>query len=454
VLAALVSLALLLAFGYGWWSYRDLNSHVTRIDVIAPEPSGHHDVDGTDQNILIVGNDDRTDMTDQEVKALKVGRDGGSMNTDTMLIVHVPADGAKATLISLPRDAYVEIPGYGMNRLNAAYPDGYNGSSGSRTARRAAGAKLLRETVENLTGLHIDHYVQVSLIGFVRISDAIGGVPVNLCEDVDDTVAHNRAIGQDGGSGLVLSAGKHTIKGVTALEFVRQRHGLALGDIDREARQRYFLTAAFRKIASAGTLLRPDRLHSLISAVDKSVDVDSGFDILKLAQQISSLDADNIQGKNIPYVRFWHDSPVGDVEVIDPGQVRQWVKNLLGEGQAELGSVAPADPSTVTVRVLNGGTSDGAAGRNAARLAGYGFSASAGNHRSQPATTVRYADGMQAAVKALLKYLPATVVLQKSHVAVLTLVLGADGLHVRKPGAKAGTSTAAKPKPIDAGCIH
>jgi LCP family protein required for cell wall assembly len=392
-------------------------------------------------------------MSDQEVKQLKVGRDGGSMNTDTMMIVHVPADGSKAALISLPRDAYVEIPGYGMNKLNSAYPDWYNDSSGSPDQRRAAGAKLLIKTVQNLTGLHIDHYVQVSLIGFVRISDAIGGVPVNLCNDVDDTVAHNRAIGQDGGSGLVLSAGHHTISGVTALEFVRQRHGLNLGDIDREARQRYFLTAAFRKITSAGTLLNPGKLHGLISAIDKSIEVDKGFDILKLAQQVSGLNADNIQGKNIPYVRFDTVDPVGSVELIDPAQVQQWVKNMLGEGQAVLGSVAAADPSTVTVRVLNGGTVNGAAGTNATRLAGYGFTTTTGNHAPQSATTVEYADGMQAQVKALLKYLPANVVLQQSDVPEPTLVLGADGLGVTKPGA-ASTHASPKPKPIDAHCIQ
>jgi hypothetical protein len=141
------------------------------------------------------------------------------------------------------------------------------------------------------------------------------------------------------------------------------------------------------------------------------------------------------------------------VELIDPAQVQQWVKNMLGEGQAVLGSVAAADPSTVTVRVLNGGTVNGAAGTNAARLAGYGFTTTTGNHAPQSATTVEYADGMQAQVKALLKYLPANVVLQQSDVPEPTLVLGADGLGVTKPGA-ASTHASPKPKPIDAHCIQ
>ena len=88
------------------------------------------------QNLLIIGNDDRSGMTTAEVRELKVGRDGGSLNTDTMMIVHVPADGSRATLISLPRDSYVNIPGYGMNKINAAYAFGYNDTKGDLDQKR------------------------------------------------------------------------------------------------------------------------------------------------------------------------------------------------------------------------------------------------------------------------------------------------------------------------------
>jgi LCP family protein required for cell wall assembly len=455
VVAALVSATLLFGFGYGWWSYRQLNGNIHRLDVFNSTTKTRHDIDGAAQNLLIVGNDDRSTMTDAEVRQFKVGRDGGSLNTDTMMIVHVPADGKKATLISLPRDAYVNIPGYGMNKLNSAYADGYNHSSGSPDQKRAAGMKVLYQTVQDLTGLHIDHFVQVSLVGFVRISDAVGGVTVDLCHAVDDTRRHNIAHGIPGGSGLKLSAGKHTIQGVTALEFVRQREQLPNGDIDRERRQRYFLAAAFRDVASAGTLLNPSRLHRLISAIDKSVYVDTTLNILQLAQQVSGLSADNISGDNIPFVRYDTVDGVGSVEIVDPGQVRQWVKNLLGQGQAVLGSVPAADPATVTVRVLNGGTVNGAAGASATRLAGYGFATSTGDHAPIAATTVQYAQGMQAQAKALLAYLPRTVVLQRSDVPALTLVLGRDGLQVRKHGAAHPHPSAPKqPKPIDSGCIN
>jgi LCP family protein required for cell wall assembly len=461
VILTVLSTTLLLGFAYGWQKYHDLNSNLNVLPIPTVTAPSHHDIDGSDQNILIAGNDDRTDMTDAEVKSLKVGRDGGSLATDTMMIVHVPANGKKATLISLPRDAYVDIPGYGKNKLNAAYALAYTHTSGSLNQKRGAGASLLMQTITNLTGLTLDNFVQVDLLGFVRISNAIGGVTVNLCNSVDDTVAHNRAVGSDGGSGLVLSAGKHTIKGVTALEFVRQRHGLPNGDIDRVARQRYFLTASFRKIASAGTLLSPGRLSKLISAVDTSLSVGPGFNILKFAGQISGLNANNIAGQTIPFVRFG-DVQIGgvsqSVEIVDPSQVQQFVRNFLGTGQEILGSVKAADPSTVTVRVVNGGQKNGAAQENATRLDGYGFHTTVDSQTTtQAATTIKFASGMEAAAKALASKLPKNVVLEKSDVTTLTLVLGADGLSVTASSSSStspSTSPTKASKPLDAGCIN
>jgi LCP family protein required for cell wall assembly len=399
-------------------------------------------------------------MTDAQVRQLKVGRDGGSLNTDSMMIVHVPADGSKATLISLPRDSYVSIPGYGMNRLNAAYALAYNDASGDANAKRAAGADELVRTVENLTGLNIDHFVQVSLLGFVNISDAVGGVQVDLCHPVDDTVAHNRSIGLTGGSGLKLSAGKHVIKGVTALEFVRQRENLPNGDVDRTARQRYFLTAAFRKVASAGTLLNLGRLKSLVNAVDKSIYVDSGLNILDLARQMSNLSANNIVGEAIPNEGYWHDSPVGDVARIDPAKVKAFVKNLIGTDTDAYKSAKTVAPSTVTVDVENGGTVNGGATAAANTLKKAGFDASVGQGvAAQASTEIRYASGMEWAAKTLAQYVPGASV-EEANVSTLTLVLGSDNAKARAslPTHKTTTPSSSTPatthKAIDSGCIN
>jgi LCP family protein required for cell wall assembly len=260
------------------------------------------------------------------VKLLKVGRDGGSLNTDTMMIVHVPADGSKATLISLPRDTYVNIPGHQPNRLNAAYADGYLAQSGSADDKRTAGAALLIRTVENLTGLTIDHYVQVNFMGFYDLANAIGGLTVDLCDSVDDTVAYNRSIGSDGGSGFKMTAGVHHLNPVQSLEFVRQRHNFpdGQGDLDRVRREQYFLTAAFRKVASLDILFK---LASLGDALKRNVYIDGHLNLIDLAKQMETLSANNIVGKTIRTTPATIDGM--SVLQVQPAEVRRFIERVI-----------------------------------------------------------------------------------------------------------------------------
>lgn len=460
IIVAALSASLLTYIGFLWSQVHAVDQKVTHI--VIGSLGGHssngsirYDIDGKDENLIIVGNDDRSDLTSAERKLLHTGSDV-SLSTDTMMIVHVPADGSKATLISLPRDTYVSIPGYGMNKLNAAYGFGYNNSSGDANAKRAAGADLLVQTVESLTGLNIDHYVQVGLIGFYRIAQAIHGVPVNLCNAVDDTVAHNLATGQDGGSGLKISAGKHDLNAVQSLEFVRQRHNLTNGDIDRTARQRYFLTAAFRKIASAGVLLNPGKLGNLVDAVDRSLYVDSGLKILDLARQMANLSANNIVGRAIPFEGFWNDSPVGSVERVDPAKVKSFVKKLINSTNSAYSTAKTVDPDSVTVSVVNAGTANGAATTATKRLTGHGFHASIGpDSAKQAATVIEYGSGMEAQAKTLAGYVAGASV-QRGDVTVLTLRLGGDSAIVKARPATSSKPAPARtksPKALDAGCI-
>src|SRR5207249_1737872 len=138
------------ASGWAWWTWRGFKADIHRVDAVGSasgKPS--KDIDGTDQNILIVGNDDRETATDKELAELGTTRDGGSLNTDTMMVMHVPANGRKATVIAIPRDSYVAIPGHGMNKINSGYALGTNSAHGDR----AAGARLAVQTVQKLTGL-------------------------------------------------------------------------------------------------------------------------------------------------------------------------------------------------------------------------------------------------------------------------------------------------------------
>lgn len=328
-LASVLSILTLLGAGYFWYQARGIDNAGQRVHVaVGQAPTGETTaVNGEDQNILLTGNDDRSNMTNAEVHKLHVGRDGGSMATDTMMILHVPADGKRATLISLPRDSYVKIPGFGMNKLNAAYVLGYNeNSNASKSERETDAINLLLTTITNLTGLTINHYIQVNLLGFVRISDAIGGVPINLCQSVDDTRVHNIAEGNSGGSGFKMSKGKHVIKGITALGFVRQRHNFPndAEDLDRVKRQQYFLTAAFRQVASVGVVTK---LNSIKNALKDSIVADDGLKLFSLASQMADLSANNIVSKTIPTTTGTAGNL--DILVVNPAKVQKFITNLI-----------------------------------------------------------------------------------------------------------------------------
>ena len=377
-LCTLLSIALVALFATYWWTYRQFKSDIKRVNISVAKAQAqtHRDIDGKDQNILVAGLDDRQTATDAELKELSTTRDGGSLNTDTMMIIHIPANGAKATLISLPRDSYVAIPGNGMQKLNAAYADAFNATAGTYDQKRAAGANLLIETVQNLTGLTVDHYVQVDLFGFFRISNAIGGVSVNMCAAVKEP-----------NSGINLHAGVNVIQGTQALAFVRQRYGFpnGLGDLDRVKRQQYFLTAAFRKVASAG-MLNPLQLPDLLTAVQRSLYIDSSLDPLALGRQLENLTADNISGKTIPWDGFNDNTPVGSVVVVNPAEVKAFIIQVIGSSKSKPAAAGSGAATTTTSAAVP--TSGSTAGTSSTSTAATQIATSPVAHTSTPSALV------------------------------------------------------------------
>jgi LCP family protein required for cell wall assembly len=330
IAGALVSCALLLASGWAWYNFAALkrNTHVVHLPGLR---AGAQRPSGIAQNILIVGYDTREGLTEEQIRELKVGNDK-SYSTDTLMLVHVPADGSKATLISIPRDSWVHIPGFRDDKINAAFADGYyNSGAKGEKAQQKAGSSLLLTTVKQLTGEPIDHYVQVGFAGFVEIVGAIGKIPVTLCHDVDDTHAYNVAHNETGGSGFKMTAGHHDLTPKQALEFVRQRHnipGKITDDLGRELRQRYFLSAAFNRVLSAHTLLDPFRLRKLVNAVTDTFTLDDHFELTEFADQMADLTAGNIVGRSIPTEGSLH---VGDQVAlrVDPAHVHQVVEDAF-----------------------------------------------------------------------------------------------------------------------------
>ncbi|MBW8871975.1 MAG: LCP family protein [Leifsonia sp.] len=417
--AAALAVLLVVVGGYAAYSYFRFVGGVKHVDVIS-KPA--NDVDGQDQNILLVGDDHRPDGASQaELDQLSTTDDGGGTNTDTMMILHVPANGKSATLISLPRDSWVDVPGHGMNKLNAAFSLGGGGSDA------ASGAKLLIQTVQNLTGLSIDHYVRVSLLGFYTIAQALGPVQVCLNNAVDDPY-----------SGANFPAGVSTLDAKQALSFVRQRHGLPRGDLDRVVRQQYFLSVEAHKFLSAGTLLNPAKLTKVLDAVSGSLETDPGLNFLQLGAQLQGLTGGKIQSATIPI----SGTPTIDVDgdeisivEVDTAAMPAFIQGLMGTPTAYENATA-AKPAGTSVTVLNGGSANGAATTATQTLAAAGFN-----------TVIQYPAGQEAQAKAVAAFLPGASVQETSSVSTVTVVLGDDGI---MPAAPAAAGTAPKPNPAPA----
>jgi len=216
-------------------------SQVQRVD---DAPDGKRPADQPGQTFLLVGSDSREGLTQAERKKLGTGSTEGR-RTDTVMLLSVSTGGQPA-LISIPRDSYVEIPGHGQNKINAAFSLG--------------GAKLLEQTVEQSTGLRVDGYLEIGFGGFVNVVDALDGVQMCLPRAIKDADSH-----------LDLPKGCQDLNGTDALGYVRMRKADPRGDLGRVERQRQLLGAVAAKAASPATVVNPVRYWQLNSASAQSV---------------------------------------------------------------------------------------------------------------------------------------------------------------------------------------
>ncbi|MGH3988685.1 MAG: LCP family protein, partial [Pseudonocardiaceae bacterium] len=348
---ALVSALVLSLTGYGWATFQSLQQGLSTTDVIgfsAPDRA---------TDILLVGMDSRTDAQDNPLPAdvlsrLRAGDNEGEL-TDTMILVRIPNDGTRAVAISLPRDLYVQMPdGYGMHKLNSAFIRAKSATAERlvaqdtdpavvRTESIAAGRKLLLQSVKDLTGVGIDHYAEINLLGFSLLTEAVGGVEVCLREPVRDEF-----------SGANFPVGPQVISGPDALAFVRQRHGLPRGDLDRIVRQQVYLAALADKVLTAGTLSSPRRIRQLIDATQQSLVLDQDLDVLDFAARMQGLAAGNVMFETVPVLGNGDSESDGDVLKVDPQAVQAFVARAVDVAPAP--DLTPGSPAraTVTVDVL------------------------------------------------------------------------------------------------------
>jgi LCP family protein required for cell wall assembly len=403
-----VSLLVLGLTWYGWSSFQDLHRGLSTADVIGPATPDK----ATD--ILLVGVDSRTDaqgnpLPREVLNRLRAGRNEGEL-TDTMILVRIPNDGRHAVAISLPRDLDVELPDrYGKHKLNSAFTRAKSATAERLVAQGAspatvqtesvaAGRKALLQAVKELTGVSIDHYAEINLLGFSLLTDAVGGVEVCLREPVHDRF-----------SGTNLRAGPQLISGPDALAFVRQRHGLPRGDLDRIVRQQAYLASLASKVLTAGTLANPSRVRHLISATQQSLVLDDGFDVLEFATRMQGLVAGNVVFETVPVLGDGYSDSDGSVLETDPEAVRAFVAHAVENPPASPSSnpSPPANPSpessgpskaSTRVDVFNGSASTGLAGRVSAQLNAQGFrQGTVGNAKARSGSVVRYPSGGEAA---------------------------------------------------------
>ncbi len=241
-------------------------------------------------NYLVVGSDTREGLTRAEIKRLRVGGTevAAGKRSDTMLLIHISKKRDKAAIISIPRDTYSLIPEH-TNSQGKVIPASH---SKLNSAFNWGGAPLLIDTFEQMSGLRIDHYIEVNFVGFVRMVDALGGVEICTKKDIDDPKSH-----------LVLPAGRHILDGVDSLKYVRTRQFDGLGDLGRMKRQQEFAGAMLRKATSAGVLLNPVTMLDFINSALDSVVTDQGLsqgDLLTLGKQLRNLSASNVRTLTIP----------------------------------------------------------------------------------------------------------------------------------------------------------
>ncbi len=406
VALVIVSVLVLTVTGYYWSKINEWADSVTRQDVISTAPS-ERPADGA-IDILMVGMDSRTDaqghpLSKDLLRELSAGKVDGTLNTDTLILIRIPNDGGRAIGVSMPRDSFVSIPGYGTHKINSAYArakntamerlrkGGQNDQAKLEVASNLEGAKSLIATVEQLTGATIDHYAEVNLLGFYDITNAIGGIQVCLNKAVDDDL-----------SGAHLPAGQQTLAGAQALAFVRQRHGLPNGDLDRIIRQQVFMGGMAQKVFSKD-LLTPgsDTLDKLKDAVQKSVVLDKDWNVIQFAQQMMGFTGGNLDFKTIPVGDIALRTPSdGDAVEVNPRDVKAFVNGLLGGGGSPSSSTSapPSRPSErdITVDVRNASGRTGLANQVSQTLASQGFrTGDTGNAAIRTTSVVRYATGEQ-----------------------------------------------------------
>ncbi len=357
--AATLAVVVLATSGVAWAA---IARYSDKINQLPFGLGGSSVADGNPVTILAVASDDRAGLTRAQKKRLHLGYEDYGRHTDTMMLVHISAAGDAVSVISLPRDTLVTIPEFeGNGKTVAAHRGKLN------EAYAVGGPQLMVQTVEQVTGVRIDHYVEVNFAGFLSMVDALGGVEVCLPKATKDQK-----------SGLDLPAGRQTVSGPQALAYVRARYFDPTSDLGRMQRQQKFVAAMADKALSAGTLLNPVKLDAFLSAVSSSLSTDSGLgreQLLDLAGRLQGISPSQIHFTTVPLGTPKRVNGIGDVLTWDrPAAAALFAKINADEPIAPPATGKPkVAPRDVSLQVYNGTDVAGLASKASNELAAVGF---------------------------------------------------------------------------------
>ncbi|UYM06526.1 LCP family protein [Solicola gregarius] len=277
-LGACAALLIVVVFGAGLYLQHKLTSQIDRIPNAFAGLTDRPAKSGDAVNILVMGSDRRSEKQTTGGDAAAESWIPGEQRSDTLMVLHVDGDRDGASIVSIPRDSYVDVPGHGKDKINAAFSYG--------------GPALAVETVENLTDVRIDHIALIDWEGFERLTDALGGVVVTVPETVKDTK-----------NDRTWTKGPHDLNGEEALLYVRQRYGLPGGDFDRINRQQAFLRSLMGETLSGDTLSSPTTLYDVLDAVTDNLSVDEEWevgDLRGLAWSLRGIRTEDVDFTTVP----------------------------------------------------------------------------------------------------------------------------------------------------------
>jgi LCP family protein required for cell wall assembly len=427
------------------------------------------------QNILLIGLESRTDWNGNILpndvlknlhacNAAEIAAGCGGNATNTLILVHIPAGGKKAVGFSIPRDDWVTFPtaydGQTVGKIDQAYGDALAAEESALRQQspalsqnqiafqgNEAGRKATVATVEQLTGVHIDHFAEINLDGFYELAKVLGGVEVCL----------NHPVPYDPNSGFhAAHAGYQHLNAKMALAFVRQRDGLTNGDLDRTHRQQAFLDSVMQQLRTEGVLNDLTKIQALLSVAKQYLITDAGWNLLDFVAQMRSLTSGNLTFRTLP-IQGYQKIDGQAANVVSPSQIQQIVQETFYPAPAPNTASSSSGPSAqattgnskVTVDVYNGGNTAGLAlaVRNALVKDGY-EAGKIGNYSSLTTTEVLYGAGASASGGKIASLFNVTAsassTVAAGHVEVL---LGADAA-LPASGATAAASPSSSAVPI------